>query len=239
MTNDYELVDLGVDPGEATPEPAPRHGGNPEPAPTPTPDRVSDPSRLPTPAPALAPEPGQQTPEALRIQELEAKLARLTALVEAQVEAQVEAPRPATAPAPSAPLGDEPVLELEIPAPAPDNILIHILEDGFTALGQVWYRGQEIEFNRGSRAFQDTCGRSGQSWLFLTEAGQMRRFGKVYFRRGPWPGAKYTDARPTDFSALSALNGDGTIQGLTPADLHRAQQMEANRRRAAPVLTRV
>src|SRR3954466_9124810 len=48
-----------------------------------------------------------------------------------------------------------------------DNIVIHFLEDGLTALGKVWYRGQELEFEPGSRAYQDTFDRYGNSWLKL------------------------------------------------------------------------
>jgi hypothetical protein len=73
------------------------------------------------------------------------------------------------------------------------TILIHILKDGFTALDRVWYRGQEIEFEVGGRAHEQTKDRTGQSWLAFDEGEQMRRWGDVMFRRGPWPGSGWAD----------------------------------------------
>lgn len=84
----------------------------------------------------------------------------------------------------------EPVLAEE-PKDAGEVILIHFVEDGFTAFGQIWHRGQELEFVVGSDGFTQTVDRAGQSWVFLDEAAQMQRWGKVWFRRGPWPGAQW------------------------------------------------
>jgi len=94
-----------------------------------------------------------------------------------------------------------------------EGVLIHIVEDGFTAQGRVWYRGQEIEFVKGSRAYNQTFGRDGHSWLELDDAAQYDRFGKIYFRRGPWPGKPW----PADASG----------------------QAEAQRARRAPLLPSV
>jgi hypothetical protein len=74
-----------------------------------------------------------------------------------------------------------------------DTLLIHFLEDGFTACGRVWYRGQELEFTIGSKAFIEQKDRAGRSWLELDDSDQMRKFGRVYFRRGPWPGKEWED----------------------------------------------
>jgi hypothetical protein len=71
------------------------------------------------------------------------------------------------------------------------KVLIHILEDGFTANGRVWYRGQEIEYTIGDDAFKDTQDREGRSWLELSPADQMRRYGRAMFGEGPWPGGVY------------------------------------------------
>ncbi len=107
-----------------------------------------------------------------------------------------------------------------------DTILIHFVEDGLTALGRVWFRGQEIEFERDGRAYQDTCDRFGRSWLALDESAQIDRFGKVMFRKGPWPGKTYQAAAAEQFS------------GARPSEdeLQAADQAEARRRRAAPLL---
>jgi hypothetical protein len=117
-----------------------------------------------------------------------------------------------------------------------DAILIHFLEDGFTAFGQVWYRGQEVEVAAGSQQYRDTCDRFGRSWLELRndEFAQADRWGKVMFRSGPWPGKKYSDA--TQFERLKGLTGDGSV-APTPDELHRAEQEEAKRGRRVPRLS--
>lgn len=73
-----------------------------------------------------------------------------------------------------------------------DTITIHFLEDGFTAQGRVWYRGQELEFVKGGQAYEQTKDRNGKSWLDLAddEFAQAQAYGKVIFRRGFWPGQR-------------------------------------------------
>lgn len=92
-----------------------------------------------------------------------------------------------------------------------ESILIHFLEDGFTSQGRIWYRGQEVEFFIGSKAYEQTKNRYGRSWLEDTEEDQYRRYGKLYWRRGGWPGHEYTD--------------------------DEAAKAERKRNRAAPVVT--
>lgn len=171
----------------------------------------------PPPAPAQhrpVPE-SQLTPEQRRIRELEDQLAK---------ERGRKDPDP----------------ELVEPAsPGADgNIRIHFLEDGFTALGQVWYRGQEIEFEPGGRAYADTCDKFGRSWLEMRadEFAQVERFGKVMFREGPWPGKGYLDAAKAGFENLKVLSGDGTVQRPSETELLAAATAETKRRRAAPRL---
>lgn len=71
-----------------------------------------------------------------------------------------------------------------------ERILFHFLEDGFTALGQIWMRGQELEFVVDSEEHNATKDRSGMSWVDLVgdEFAQAQKYGKVMFRKGPWPG---------------------------------------------------
>ncbi len=128
--------------------------------------------------------------------------------------------------------------ELAVPANPGDkgNILIHFVEDGFTALGVVWYRGQEVEFEPGSPAYNDTCDRNGRSWLALAddESAQIDRWGKVKFRRGPWPGKTLLHAANA-FESLRGLNeGSAAVSGPTEEELARAAKAEQSRRRAAP-----
>jgi len=70
------------------------------------------------------------------------------------------------------------------------TILLHFLEDGFSAFSAVWYRGQELEIVKGSPSYEATLDRNGESWLELVdnEGEQVKRFGKVIFRKGPWFG---------------------------------------------------
>ena len=74
-----------------------------------------------------------------------------------------------------------------------DSILIHFVADGFTAQGENWYRGQELEFGKNSVAFKQTFNRLGESWVLYTEEQQLVNYGEVKFRRGPWPGLPYED----------------------------------------------
>lgn len=114
-----------------------------------------------------------------------------------------------------------------------NNILIHFLEDGFTALGKVWYRGQELEFEVGSQAHKDTYNRRGESWLDLRsdEFAQVDRWGKIIFRSGPWPGKTYADGT---YEPLREVGKDGNVR--PPSDEEIAAAEKARKRRAAPKL---
>jgi hypothetical protein len=119
------------------------------------------------------------------------------------------------------------------------NILIHFVDDGFTALGHVWRRGQELEFEVGSRAYQDTFDRTGWSWLALRddENAQISRYGRPMFRSGPWQGQSYLDVANMAFDPLKPLSKDGLPpQPPSVAELEKAADAESRRRRAAPVL---
>lgn len=127
----------------------------------------------------------------------------------------------------------------DLTAPGADgNIHIHFLEDGITALGKVWYRGQELEFEPGSQAYRDTCDRTGWSWLSLRDDdfAQVERWGTVKFRSGPWPGRSYADAAKVPFDMLKQIDGKGSVPRPSEEDLERAAKAEARRRRAAPLL---
>lgn len=180
-----------------------------------------DTEQQPTPADVeaapvdAAPAEPELTPQQLRIQELETQLAMLAG--KKDVEPEVE--------------------PLALPG-AEGNIVIHFLEDGFTALGNVWYRGQELEFEPGSQAYKDTFNRRGQSWLDLRndEFAQVERWGRIVFRNGPWPGKGYTDAAKVQFEKVLSPSGDAVVQPPTEQELAAAEKAEARRRRAAPRL---
>ncbi len=79
-----------------------------------------------------------------------------------------------------------------------DRILIHFVEDGFSVLEQLWYRGQELEIILGSTHWNATLDREGNSWMLLTEEDQIRKYGKVFFRPGAWPHADFEDSRAAE-----------------------------------------
>jgi hypothetical protein len=97
-------------------------------------------------------------------------------------------------------------------------VLIHIREDGFTANGRVWYRGQELEFVVGDPAWEDTKDIKGNSWVLLTESEQLRRYKRIMFGLGPWPGSEWEND-----SAAAAERSRGraapTITRLTSTSL--------------------
>lgn len=109
------------------------------------------------------------------------------------------------------------------PVPPPTDgttLLIHVLEDGFTANGQVWYRGQEIEYVVGKQPYEDTKDRNGKTWLEWDDAEQMRRWGKVNFRRGPWPGSVYEDPRAAA-AELTRSRQPKALAGIAPSLMGR------------------
>ena len=115
-----------------------------------------------------------------------------------------------------------------------DNpIRIHFLEDGFTALNKVFYRGEELEFDRESQAYKDTLNKRGESWLDYRydEFGQVDRWGRIFFRNGPWPGKTYADGT---WENLRSEKGEGTIPPPTQEQLDRAEKLR--QRREAPTL---
>lgn len=88
--------------------------------------------------------------------------------------------------------------------PGEETILLHFVEDGFTAQGRVWMRGQELEFVVGSPAYEETKDRDGNTWLDMVgdDKAQYARFGRVMFRPGEWPGLGYEDEEAAKAEAL-------------------------------------
>lgn len=91
----------------------------------------------------------------------------------------------------------------DVPAPDAETVLFHVREDGFTAWGQIYYRGQELEVIHGSRAWRATCDRNGDSWVALVDNSveQTKRWGKVMLAPGPWTGAAWPEGPAADAEA--------------------------------------
>lgn len=156
----------------------------------------------PVPVKAERPVPESQLSEAqLRIRELEDQLARRQEQIAASTDTQYAA------------------------AGTGEKILLHFVEDGLIAQGQVWYRGQELEFEVGGEAYEQTKDKNGQSWLDLLDDidGQYERWGKQYIKRGPWRGKRWGD--------ISTLTDPEDI-----AAAQRAANAERARNRAAPLI---
>jgi len=116
------------------------------------------------------------------------------------------------------------------PQPAQRAILIHILEDGFTAFGQVWYRGQELEVAIGGPRWEEA-----QRWILWDDYQQMAVYKKIYFRQGPWPGLRSYTAGVGRFQQLKALgDGDQVILGPPVEALAQADLLEQRRGRGVP-----
>jgi hypothetical protein len=116
------------------------------------------------------------------------------------------------------------------------TVLIHFLEDGYTALSTIWYRGQELELTVGSPQWLETCDREGRSWLEMAgdDGAQMRRWGRVMFRPGPWPGKTLKEAaKEARFQSLLDENGQ-PVRQPSEEEFERAYQAELRRKRAAP-----
>lgn len=80
----------------------------------------------------------------------------------------------------------------EVDPDAPDVITVNFVEDGLTALGRVWYRGEELSVKRGSREWDQLYNqRRGKSVLEFSEDEQIARWGMRMFRPGQWQGHSY------------------------------------------------
>ena len=74
--------------------------------------------------------------------------------------------------------------------PASNSTTVHFVASGFTALGKVFLKNQELIVDHDDEAYELTLGVDGVSWLTMDEDTQIRRYGKVYFKPGPWPGER-------------------------------------------------
>lgn len=132
------------------------------------------------------------TAEQLRIQELEAALADLDAAEDAELELTPEQKRIAEL---EALLAEKEEARFARQAPTEaasaasgDKILFHFKKDGLLVLGNIWLRGQEVEIEVGSPAYQRTLNANGESWLDLLgdEAAQYEKWGDHYIGSGPF-----------------------------------------------------
>ncbi len=118
--------------------------------------------------------PKELTPKQREIQDLEDQLAKRNALIAENAPTQYAPPAKG------------------------ETILIHIVEDGFIALGEVWFRGQELEFEIGGSAYRQTQDLNGNSWVDIAGdlQAQYQKWGKQRIGLGPFiprPNEKFED----------------------------------------------
>jgi hypothetical protein len=99
------------------------------------------------------------------------------------------------------------------------DVIVHVVLDGFTALGKVWYYGETIKVRRGSPVYTQTIDREGESWIELSPETQLERWGVVKFRPGEFPGAR------------KQMSEEEFAHALAMADPVTALKMEKQRQR--------
>jgi hypothetical protein len=100
--------------------------------------------------------------------------------------------------------------------------VVHFIEDGFTALEKVWYRGQDFSITVGSPEWNLTVDKVGNTWLDMTEDEQIQRYGRVMFRIGPWKG-----------KGVALMTEEEYLAALSDSDQEAIKKFEKQRQRLA------
>lgn len=120
------------------------------------------------------------------------------------------------------------------PSQSAEKILIHFVEDGLTFAGLVWMRGQEIEIGPGDPRWEEST-----RWILQDDFQQMERYGKIMFRKGPWPGRRSYADGAGGFETVFIGRGDDAkpYRGPGEEELRKADQLEQQRHRGVPAPT--
>ena len=113
-------------------------------------------------------------------------------------------------------------------------VTINFTEDGFTAFGNIWYRGQTVSVERGTPDWDMTVNpATGESWMELDEDTQIDRYGKRMFRPGKWTGKGYdlSEEHLTD-EDKALLAKVGNTDPVTPTGTPVARGGRGSRRKA-------
>jgi len=112
---------------------------------------------------------------------------------------------------------------------ATDVAVVNFVEDGFTAFGNVWYRGQTCSVERGTEDWGLTLDEEGKSWMEYDEDTQIYHYGRRMFRAGTWAGGAYDLDEPH----LSDEDRE-TLERIAAAEAEppRAPATRGSRRRA-------
>jgi hypothetical protein len=122
--------------------------------------------------------------------------AELRAKVEAEVRAEMmreAAQKRAAAEASSPMVPHVSGLDLSGDPSAPESVTIHFVDDGFTVLGKVWYRGEELTLEPGSQQWEEAPSYRGKIFALLDEFEQEEIWGRRFFREGLWRGKRLSE----------------------------------------------
>lgn len=128
--------------------------------------------------------------------EIEAEMrAEVEAQVRAEMEQKMEEERRAAELERAAASDAKPISGFQISGrpDAEGAVTIHFVEDGFTVLGKVWYRGEELSIVPGSQQWEQCPEYRGKMFALLDEFDQEEIWGRRFFRQGPWRGKRLTE----------------------------------------------
>lgn len=78
------------------------------------------------------------------------------------------------------------------------KIVIHFVEDGLTLDGQVRYRGEEYVLTPKHKDYESIA-----AIITMDEYAQESKWGKRFFREGPWRGKQFAEISEADMVGLS------------------------------------
>lgn len=154
---------------------------------------------------ASTPEPtrGRRGPkkESVVRAEVEAELReRLEAEIRAEMEQKLAAER-LVADAQRGMVPDVSGLDISGDPKAQGSLTIHFVEDGFTVLGKVWYRGEELTLVPGTPQWAEAPSYRGKIFAVLDEYEQEETWGRRFFRAGPWRGKRLSEIDDPELTA--------------------------------------
>lgn len=119
------------------------------------------------------------------------------------------------------------------PSKAENVVTINFVEDGMTALGWSWYRGETLTVEKGTEEWDRTLFENADgdmvSWLELDEDEQIERWGDRFFRPGKWSGKGFDLDDPELTEEQKA-----TLRAVQAAEAgERVKKVPARKRAAA------
>jgi hypothetical protein len=99
----------------------------------------------------------------------------------------------------------------EVDPNSPNTVTVHFLDDGFTAMGRVWYRGEQYTCSKDSSEWVEEA----RNWMMMSEYDQVKKYGRRLFAQGQWPYTGYDlddpDLDPKEREVLKRANAQRAI----------------------------